>query len=228
MLSNYTEDIKLLKKWHEKAKTIAIEAESMDSLNKAFVQPLHEFRYCLDHFMRSLDYEESEKNAENIKKSLRSAIGHLQRTYSDSIEWMLVNVMEEYLLVLNNYTNEQIEAAFPEYYKEVRPELEKITRMVNDYKKSKSVEKATEPGSFTDSELEKTEDVANQFVAEKVAENLRKYLDLLHNREISLIEAKARDKRENMRDKIIFPIITAVAGAVIASTITTCFFMFFK
>lgn len=226
MLSNYTEDIKLLKNWHEKAKAIAIKAESMDSLNQAYLQPLHEFRYCLDHFMRSLDYEDTESNTEYIKKSLRSAIGHLQRTYSDSIEWMLVNVMEEYLLVLDDCTNEQIQTVFPEYYIEIRPELEKITKIVNDYKINKSVEKATEPGNLTDSELKMTQDVANQFVAENVAKNLQNYLDILHTREIALIEAKERDKKVKIRETIIFPIITAAVGAIIAAIVTTCFFMF--
>ena len=154
MLANYTSEVKLLKTWHEKAKEIAIKAESMDSLNKSYVQPLHELRYCLDHFMRSLDYEETDENKENIKKSIRSAIGHLQRTYSDSIEWMLVNVKEEYLLTLDGYTNDQIQLGFPEYYTEIRPALEEITKIVDEYKINKSVEKATDMEGLTENELE--------------------------------------------------------------------------
>lgn len=218
MLSNYTDEVELLKVWHGRAKEIAIKAESMDSLNKSYVQPLHELRYCLDHFMRSLDYEENEENKENIKKSIRSAIGHLQRTYSDSIEWMLVNVKEEYLFILDGYTNEQVQLAFPEYYTEIRPALEKITQIVDEYKINKSVEKATEPTMA----LEVAQNAANQFLTEDVAEKLQNYLDLLHSREVSLIEAKARDRKAAIRDKIILPIITAAVGAIIATVITAC------
>lgn len=225
MLSNYTNEIELLKTWHKKAKEIAIKAESMDSFNKSYIQPLHEFRYCLDHFMRSLDYEETEENEENIKKSIHSAIGHLQRTYSDSIEWMLVNVKEEYLFTLNRYTNDQIQRVFPEYYAEVRPALEEITRIVDEYKINKSVEKATATEWLTDNELKMTQNVADQFVSEDVANKLQKYLNMLHSREISLIEARRRDKKADIKDKIIFPVITAVVGAVIATIITTCILM---
>lgn len=225
MLSNYTKEVDLLKTWHGKAKEIAIKAESMDSFNQSYIQPLHEFRYSLDHFMRSLEYEDNEKNRENIKKAIRSAIGHLQRTYSDSIEWMLVNVKEEYLVTLNDYTNAQIQQCFPEYYTKVRPALEEITKSVDEYKINKSVEKATETDELTDNELEKTQDIADQFVSEKVAEQLQEYLDMLHNREASLIEANKKDKKADIRDKFIFPIITAALGAIIATIITTCILM---
>lgn len=225
MLANYTKELKLLQTWHKKAKEVAIKAESMDALNKSYVQPLHEFRYCLDHFMRSLEYEETEENKENIKKSIRSAIGHLQRTYSDSIEWMLVNVKEEYVITLNDYTNNQVQLGFPEYYTEVRPALEKITKIVDEYKINKSIEKATEIEELTDNELEMTQNAANQFVSEDVAEKLQIYLNMLHSREVSLIEAKARDKKADVKDKVIFPIISAAVGAIIATIITTCILM---
>lgn len=56
----------------------------------------------------------------------------------------MVNVKEEYTLTLSCYTNEAIQGTFPEYYTEIRPNLEKITQIINDYKIIKSVEEATE------------------------------------------------------------------------------------
>lgn len=222
MLTNFTNEVELLKVWHKRAKEIAIKAESMDSLNQSYVQPLHELRYCLDHFMRSLDYEENKKNEENIKKSIRSAIGHLQRTYSDSIEWMLVNVKEEYVLTLDGYTNEQVQMAFPEYYTEIRLALEKIAQIVDEYKINKSVEKATITEISADGEVEVLQNVANQFLAEDVAEKLQNYMDILHSREVSLIEVKVRDKKAVIKDKVILPIVTADVGAIIATVVTAC------
>ena len=185
----------------------------MDSLNKAYIQPLHELRYCLDHFMRCFDYEEDGKKEDLIKKSISSAVGHLQRTYSDSIEWMLVNVKEEYVVVLEQYTNEQIQMAFPEYYTEIRPALEKMTKAVDEYKINKSVEKATESIESTteieilsDDQLEMLQVVTDQFLSEDLA---------LHSREVSLLEVKVRDEKVALKDKILIPTVTGVIGVII-------------
>lgn len=222
MLVDYTDEVELLRLWYEKAKEAAIKAESMDSLNKAYIQPLHEFRYCLDHFMRSIDFEQSAESKEIIRKSIFSAVGHLQRSYSDSIEWILVNVKEEYMVTLAKYTNDQIQIAFPEYYTEIRPALEKITQAVNEYKINKSVERATE--ILSDRELKTLQIVTDQFLTEDVAEKLQNFRNTLHSREESLIEAKRRDRRAAVKDKVILPIITGALGAVIA-TIITCVLM---
>ncbi len=195
----------------------------MDSLNKSYIQPLHELRYSLDHFMRALEYDENPKKKENTKKSIQSAISHLQRAYSDSIEWMLVNVKEEYTLTLSCYTNEAIQGTFPEYYTEIRPNLEKITQIINDYKIIKSVEEATESSadSLPDNQMAAIQETANQFFSEKIAGKLEQYLQTLHLRESSLIEANEKEQKVSTRDKIIIPIITAAAGAILATLITT-------
>lgn len=224
MLEEYTNEIKKLQEWYKRASEIVIKAESMDSISRGYVQPLNELRYCLDHFMRSLDSEEAGKDNDNdkekiqaiIKKSIDSAIGHLQRTYSDSIEWILVSVKEEYVSTLKKYTNDQIQRAFPEYYTEIRPAIEKITDVVNTYKINKSIEKVTsniEP--LPDDELEMLQTVTDQFLAEDIAKKLMDYLEMLHNREVSLIEVKRRDRKSTVVDKLMLPIITGIIGVVI-------------
>ncbi len=224
MLEEYTNEIKKLQSWYKRASEIVIKAESMDSISRGYVQPLNELRYCLDHFMRSLDYDEAGKDKDVynekiqalIKKSIDSAIGHLQRTYSDSIEWILVSVKEEYVSTLKKYTNDQIERVFPEYYTEIRPAIEKITGVVNTYKINKSIEKATSSIELLpDDELEMLQDVTDQFLADDIAEKLMNYLEMLHNREVSLIEVKRRDRKSIVVDKLMIPIITGIIGVVI-------------
>lgn len=214
MLTNYTNEVEMLRAWHKRAKEVVIRAESMDAINRAYIQPLHELRYCLDHFMRTFDYEQSGESEEVIKKSISSAIGHLQRTYSDSIEWMLVNVKEEYVVTLNEYTNEQIQITFPEYYTEIRPAFEKITKVVNEYKINKSVEKTTEVELLSDRELQMLQVITDKFLTEDVAQKLQDFIEILHDREVSLIEAKRRDKKAAIVDKVILPIITGIAGVI--------------
>lgn len=226
MLEEYTNEIKKLQSWYNRANEVVIKAESMDSISRGYLQPLHELRYSLSHFMRGLEAEEEGKNKDNdddkekiqalIKKSIDSAIGHLQRTYSDSIEWILVSVKEEYVSTLKKYTNDQIQRAFPEYYTEIRPDIERITGVVNTYKINKSIEKATsstEP--LPDDELEMLQNVTDQFIAEDIAQKLMNYLETLHNREVSLIEVKRRDRKSIVIDKLMLPIITAIIGVVI-------------
>lgn len=216
MLDNYTKEVNLLVTWYERAKEVAIVAESMDSRNNAYIQPLHEQRYCLDHFVRAIAYENKSENDENIKKSIISAVGHLQRTYSDCVEWILVNVKEEYITTLNQYSNEQINAVFPEYYTEIRPAFDKITDVINNYKINKSVEKATQ---LSDNELEMLNNVTEQFVSSEIVKKLDEYLKVLHQRESSLIEHRARERRVAIRDKIIWPILTGIAGGLIVALI---------
>ncbi len=158
--------------------------------------------------MRALDYGEQTDNKDKIRESINAARSHLQRAYSDSIEWMLVNVTEEYRRILDNYTYEQIQGTFPEYYTKIRPELEALIQKVNNYKITKSVEEAANQA-------------ANQFIAEDIAVKLEDYLKTLHLRESSLIDAKKRYKKTSVKDKFIIPILTAAIGAIIATLVTT-------
>lgn len=224
MLDNYTEDVELLITWYERAKEVTIEAESLDTGSGTFIQPLHEQRYCLDHFIRAITYAEDGEAEEKVKKAISSAIGHLQRDYSDSVEWMQVSVMEEYTSFLSPFTSEEINKGFPEYYSKVRIELDKIRDLVNAYKKNKSIEKASEV--ITDEEANKLTRITDQILAENVVIKLKEHLKLLHERQSVLLEIQERDRREEkkatIKDKIMLPIITGAAGAIIAAIVTAC------
>lgn len=219
MLENYDNEIDLLITWYERAKEVAIEAESLDSLNKGYIQPLHEQRYCLDHFIRAAVYEKEGGADEKVKKAISSAIGHLQRAYSDSIEWILISVKDEYLKVLKQYTNGQINQGFPEYYSEIRPAFDKITDAVNQYKINKSVENATVIDVLSDDEVESLNAVSNQLLSLDVVKKLKEYLSKLHAKENILIEIQEKDRKQSLWDKLIFPAITAIVAGVIVALI---------
>ena len=219
MLENYNNEIDLMITWYERAKEVVIEAESLDSLNKGYIQPLHEQRYCLDHFIRASVYEKEGGADEKVKKAISSAIGHLQRAYSDSIEWILISVKDEYLRVLKQYTNAQVNQGFPEYYSEIRPAFDKITESVNQYKVNKSVENATVIDILSDDEVEHLNVVSNQLLSLDVVEKLKEYLKKLHEKESILIEIQERDRKQSFWDKLILPTITAIVAAVVAGII---------
>lgn len=221
MLEKYEKDIELLLTWYEKAKEVTILAESLDTINGVFIQPLHEQRYCLDHFIRAISYEHKGNSEENVKKALSSAIAHLQRAYSDSVEWTLVSVLDEFSTSLKPYTSEQIARGFPKYYSEVRPKIDEITDKVNKYKLNKSVEKASNTKETARAEI------AEQFVDGDVVKKLKECLEDLHNCQGALIDIKERDDKEEkevtIKDKIVLPILTGVMGAVIGALIMLVF-----
>lgn len=212
MLSNHEDKVKLLLEWYIKSKEVSIKAESMDKSNTGYIQPLHEQRYCLDHFMRAINYYYNNESDKIIEKAINSAIGHLQRVYSDSIEWMLVSVKEEYLKELNQYSNEQILQGFPEYYSEIRPDIEEITEQVNNYKTNKSIEKT----SSVDPEIKSIE---SYFFSSDIVTKLETYRNELHKHIKILSEIKFKDRKYIIRDKLLFPILTGIIGAVLGGLI---------
>lgn len=221
MLEKYEKDIDLLLTWYGRAKEVTILAESLDTINRAFIQPLHEQRYCLDHFVRAISYERRGNSDENVKKAISSAISHLQRAYSDSVEWTLVSVVDEFSISLEPYTSEQIVRGFPKYYSEIRPKIDEITNEVNKYKLNKSVEKASNTKEAARAEI------AEQFVDGDVVKKLKEYLEDLHNCQGALIDIKKRDdkkeKEATIKDEFILPIVTGVIGAVIGALIMFLF-----
>lgn len=224
MLNKYDQEIELLLQWYERAKEVTIKAESLDTFNKGYIQPLHEQRYSFDHFLRAIHYEKrsqenTDDNNKNVAKAIDSAIGHLQRAYSDSIEWMMVSVKDEYDRVLGQYTNDQIKDAFPEYYSEIRVSMEDITEIVNEYKINKSIEEAVDSDILSDENLEKLNKTTSQFLSTDVVNKLERYLKILHKKECSLIETKKRDKKESWKEKIIIPILTAIVSGVVVALI---------
>lgn len=193
MLKDYTDVIDVLIAWYRRAKEVTIQAEAMDCLNKGYIQPMNEQRYCLDHFVRAINYESKDDcSSESIKKALLSAIGHLQRSYSDSVEWILISVREEY---------------------------HKVTEMVNQYKINKSVEQASDPNALSHNQLEMLDDITGQFLSEKIVEKLITYLSTLRQKEGTLLEIKERDKKNSLKEKIIIPIVEAVIGTVLGSVV---------
>lgn len=215
MLDKNTKDIENLLEWYDRSKEIVIIAESMDKINGSYVQPMHELRYCLDHFMRSILFD-LENKEEKTTKAISSAIGHLQRTYSDSIEWISICVCEDFQTTLGEYTKEQINSFFPNYYKEIRIELEKIKKIVNNYKINKSIEVSTE---ISDEELEMLKKTSYELMEKDVCKKLQTYLEELHIREPLLIEERERDRRTNWLFRVLYPVLAAVASGFIVSLI---------
>lgn len=194
MLDKYEKDIEVLLAWYERAKEATIIAESLDTVNGSFIQTLHEQRYSFDHFIRSVVYDKDGSSEEKVKKAISAAISHLHRGYSDSVEWIYVSVLDEYTSFLKNFNTEQIAKGFPDYYSEIRPELDKIKNQIDKYKINKSIEKVSDV--ITEEETVELAEASNQYLSENLIHKLRQYLEMLHERQGTLLEIANRDKEE--------------------------------
>lgn len=225
MFDNYDEPIKLLMEWYSRAKQVAIIAESLDSFNQGYIQPLHEQRYCLDHFIRAIEYYRDDnvtnKGKEKIEKAFSSAIAHLQRCYSDSIEWILISVKDYYDQVLSQYDMETIQEVFPQYYAEIRPNIYKIIKTINRYKELKSVEEAisAEGDSNVDDVLRSHDKevgfISNQLLSEEVVTTMCEYLDIINEKESALAEVKIKKQKKTFKDYILIPTIVGIVSAAV-------------
>ncbi|MCM1262954.1 MAG: hypothetical protein NC313_09560 [Butyrivibrio sp.] len=219
MLDKYEKDIEVLLAWYERAKEATIIAESLDTVNGSFIQTLHEQRYSFDHFIRSVVYDKDGSSEEKVRKAISAAISHLHRGYSDSVEWIYVSVLDEYTSFLKNFNTEQIAKGFPNYYSEIRPELDKIKNQIDKYKINKSIEKVSD--AITEEEAVELAEASNQYLSENLIHKLRQYLEMLHERQGTLLEIANRDrkeeKRKTIKDNIILPIITGMVGAVLGA-----------
>lgn len=220
MLDKYSKEINQITDWYAKSKEVAIYAESMDPSRTGFVQPLHEQRYSYDHFMRAVAYDAESGNEELVRKALNSTVGHLQRAYSDSIEWMLVSVKDEYARILDQCTTTQITQAFPEYYQNIKTSLTQITKVVDNYKIKKSVEKSTTEADLSEEELREIEETATNFTSMDVVKTLMAHRDSLYTHESALIETQQRDKKGAFKEKYLIPIITGVVSGVVVLVLT--------
>lgn len=213
MLEQYNAEIEKLAEWHDKTKGVVIDAESLDIKGNTYMQPMNEQRYSYDHFVRAITYESNNDSGEKVKNALTSAIGHLQRAYSDSVEWMLVSISQEYQDTLKDFSKEQIDEGFPEYYSKIRPSLKEMTDLVNEYKKGKRIEQIEDSVEMTEQQATFFNNFSNQFYSDDFVQILKRHLSSLHNHEQELIQISKRDSKKNIKDKVIIPIVTAFISA---------------
>ncbi len=213
-------------RWYVEVKDILTCAEMVELNGKIYFQPYNELRYALDHFMRAIGWSREQSTVPNdkkvkldkdIKSALKSATGHLQRAYSDIVEWYFLTVKKACFDILSPYEIEQIMHAIPNYYSEIKPFLTQFGEHLTFYKENKSSEKndLTDDGS-DDSILFNSDDF----------KKLKEVLKTVQTAEPSLVEmkmkednAKNEENKKNIIIAIVVPIITGIVGTVLGTII---------
>ncbi len=104
--------------------------EEMDAGSRTFIQPRNELCNALEHLMRSKASELGLKNGgpddAYILENLDAALGHEYRAFFDVCDWLSVQLRKKIRKTLEPYSATALNSAVPDYYREVRPQLEQI------------------------------------------------------------------------------------------------------
>ena len=186
-------------------KELYIECEETDPSLKTNLQPLNEFRAALDHTYRIIDIEINGDNSlyESEFDKLNS---HLRRTFFDVCDMLAINYRNKIVEMLKIYLPEDIETAIPEYYPQIRPDIEKIDGNIAEYRKDKG-------------NIKKEETVVLNYYSDVI--KLRDMYKMILLRIPSLKEIKKKKCRFS-----IFNWIVGIAG--ILSLIVAVIFEIFK
>ena len=180
--------------------------EETDSELNTNLQPLNEFRAALDHLMRIVAIEKldeyKEKDADDEAKKLRS---HLRRALFDICDMLSINYRNKIIDVLEQYSDEEIQSALPNYYSEIRPRIEIISEEIASLR--------TEKRFNGDKKEETAVDDYPQII-----EELQGYYKTINKSVPSLLEIREKKRRQEKQSfvvKWVIPIATFVTGLVI-------------
>lgn len=129
------------------AKALALYAEEIDIGFNTFLQPTRETSQAFDHLVRAKSYEygvghdpqSKEVDPSYITDALDKTLGHVYRAFFDSADWMALCLRERIREDLENYSRECITAVLPDYYSEMRPRIDEISKNIAKFREEKDV-----------------------------------------------------------------------------------------
>ena len=132
---------------HNHAKALFLYAEEIDREFKDFLQPALELKHALEHIIRAkaaalgVSKEPDVAAEEYAAHSYDKAIGHEYRAFFDAADWVSVRLREIITDRLKPFSQECISAVLPDYYKQLRPQVEKICREIARIRGDKDIAK---------------------------------------------------------------------------------------
>jgi hypothetical protein len=132
--------------------------------------------------------------------SLDKAFGHIYRTAYDALDWVALTIRERMAKDINSVSLDALEAVMPEYFREIKPNLERIIR--NDVTRLRS-EKDVAGNSEAN---------LQQFI--EIVAHFKKYFDQLELGMPALHEYDQLNKRRKRKD-IIWQVIVGIILVVI-------------
>ncbi|MCT8338417.1 hypothetical protein FKB36_13260 [Methanoculleus sp. Afa-1] len=199
-------------------KDLALYAEELNS--ESFLPPINEVRDAFDHLMRmySVLFGLRDGDGEYIKENLDAVFRHVYRASFDYLDYIRIYQKDYIHRRLEGISQQTIVNLFPEYYREILPEIESCLEDIPLYKASKDIGKP---------DMETVE----RYHAKVL--KLRDYCAQINRMAPVLIEAESNlrlemEQREKKESEIrraeawkylLFTIIGAIIGGIIGALV---------
>lgn len=118
-------------------KELYITCEQVDPKQQAVWQSLNELRNALDHLMRVMDIQFNGSSSHDAQHEFVRMRGHLRRAFFDICDLLSIHLYNKIINTLEPFAPETIKEAIPNYYTELRPEIEKIQMQISEYRRTK-------------------------------------------------------------------------------------------
>ncbi|ODS36389.1 hypothetical protein BEH94_12075 [Candidatus Altiarchaeales archaeon WOR_SM1_SCG] len=137
-----TAKVKEICELYDKTKNWMLYAEEIDHEFKAFIQPVNELRHAFDHLMRlaAVKLEIRPEPGEGyVKNQLEKVLGHVFRGAFDTLDKLSITLREKITNELSPFSVYAIQAALPDYYSKIKPDIEEITEKIAEKRANKDV-----------------------------------------------------------------------------------------
>ncbi|WP_214041495.1 hypothetical protein [Methanoculleus sp.] len=105
-------------------KDLALYAEELNT--ESFLPPINELRDAFDHLMRTyaVQFGLRDGDGEYIKENLDAVFRHVYRALFDYLDYIRIYQKDYIYQRLEGISHQTIVSLFPEYYREILPEIE--------------------------------------------------------------------------------------------------------
>lgn len=191
-----SEKLRKIAGYYRIAKELIIYGEQIDPKHRTLAQTLSERANAFDHLMRIIlekhgmrdETETVEDPIAYNRANLDKTYGHIYRAAYDALDWVALTIQERMANDMNCVSLDTINVVIPQYFTEIKPELEGIIR--NDITRIRN-----EKDVGIDSEVN-----LQQLI--KTVGQLKKYFDQVERSMPSLLEYERRNKHKQRMDTV--------------------------
>ena len=191
-----------------RVKRLILFAEETTPEYKDYLQPPFELNRAFDHLNRALSVEQGIKVVDNseeyIEDNLNKTLGHLYRAFFDVADWVAMNLREAVQTEYAGFSHECIQSVIPDYYKDLRPAVDKACKEIAAVRDGKDVSDLT------------THELMERY--EEILLGLFDDITKIKSKKGGVIDCEARVRGQRKKDiawKIAIGLICAAAGALL-------------
>ena len=199
-------------KLYIRVKAMYIYAEETTAQFQDFLQPVFEINRGFDHLNRvkavDLGITVVDKSEEYVVDNLNKAIGHFYRAFFDIVDWLSMNLRESVTEEFKDFSHTCIGKVMPEYYREIRPEIEEVSKEIARIRAKKDV---GNPGTIA--LMEEYSDIL---------EKLRAKIVKIVKKKPGLTDCEERLRKEQ-RNSRMWQILIALVGVTVGAALSYIF-----